>query len=152
MNTPVVVALALASTVLLSGCVSTSGRTVYSRNQVNQAHRIELGTVIGVRKVVIDGEATQVGLYGGGATGAIAGSQIGQGTGAALSGVAGGVAGMIVGRQVEKMVTRKAGLEISIALDNGDTVVIVQEEDKGGFVDGDRVRVMIGQGTAYVMH
>ncbi|HEX9783157.1 MAG TPA: glycine zipper 2TM domain-containing protein [Opitutaceae bacterium] len=151
MNTKILI-LAAVTSLAATGCTSTGGRTVYTRSQINQAHRIELGTVVGVRRVVIDGESTQIGLYGGGAVGAIGGSQVGSGAGSALGGVAGGVAGMVVGREVEKAMTRKEGLEITVALDDGSTVMIVQETDKGGFEDGDRVRVMIGQGTAYVMH
>lgn len=137
---------------LATGCMSTAGRTVYPSSQVAQTLRVEVGTILGVRDVVIDGTSTQVGMYGGGALGAAGASGIGRGTGSAIASAGGFLGGMIVGRQVEKMVTRKEGLEITIALDNGQTVVVVQEKKKGGFVDGDRVRVLIGQDTAIVAH
>jgi outer membrane lipoprotein SlyB len=139
--------------VLATGCVSTAGRTVYTRAHSGQSYRVEFGTVIGVRNVVIDGTAdTNIGLYGGGAMGGATASGIGTGTGGAIATAAGAVGGMIVGREIEKAVTRKEGLEIHIELDNGDQIMVVQDADKGGFMDGDRVRVMIGQGTTVVMH
>ncbi|MGH8017120.1 MAG: hypothetical protein ACREIA_02340 [Opitutaceae bacterium] len=153
MKTTLSVFIAASAVALFSGCISSGGRTVYTRSHINQAYSVELGTVIGARSVVIEGQASQVGTYGGGAVGAIGGSQVGGGgVGSALSGAAGGVVGMAVGQQVEKALTRKPGLEITILLDNGDTVVVMQEESRGGFQDGDRVRVMIGQGSAFVLH
>lgn len=137
-----------------SACMSTSGRTVYPSGQSHQMYRMEVGTVTGVRSVVIDGTAdSNIGTYGGGGLGAVAGSTIGGGgTGTALASVATGIGGMIVGRQVEKAVTRKEGLEIHIKLDNGDDIMVVQPAEDAGFIEGDRVQVMIGQGTTKVMH
>jgi outer membrane lipoprotein SlyB len=74
------------------------------------------------------------------------------GVGTALASAGGAVVGMIGGREIEKAVTRKAGLEITIQLDNGDTIVVVQEKKEGGFADGDHVRVMMGGNNTHVMH
>jgi outer membrane lipoprotein SlyB len=145
-------ALSALSAVLLAGCTSTGGRTVYTRSQVNQAMRVELGTVVGVREVVIDGESTNVGVWGGAMMGGAIGGTAASGSSTAIAAAGGSVAGMIAGREIEKAVTRKPGLEITITLDDGTPLVIVQEKEKGGFIDGDRVRVMIGQGTAIVLH
>jgi outer membrane lipoprotein SlyB len=43
------------------------------------------------------------------------------------------------------MVTAKRGLEITVQLDNGDVLVVVQEEDFS-FRDGDQVTVQRGSG------
>ena len=136
-----------------SACTSAGGRTVYPSAHSNQMYRMEMGTVVGVREVVIDGTTdTNVGLYGGAGIGGAAASGIGSGVGGAVATAAGAVGGMIAGRQVEKAITRKEGLEIHIKLDNGDNIMVVQPAKDGGFLDGDRVQVMIGQGTTKVMH
>ncbi len=141
-----------AAAVSFSGCTSSRGRSVYTVNQVHQAMRVELGTIVGVRGVMIDGEASNVGLYGGAVLGGATGSTVGSGAGSTIAGAAGAVGGMIAGRAIEKVATRKDGLEITVNLDNGQTLVIVQPEKDGGFLDGDRVRVMIGPRTAIVSH
>ena len=151
MKIPAILLLASAL-VVAAGCVQSGGRTVYSPSQINQAMRVELGTVVGVRSVMIEGQANSIGMWGGGAMGAAASSGVGSGTTGAMASAAGGIAGAIVGEQVQKAVTAQNGYEITVVLDNGDTLVIVQEEDRGGFMDGDRVRVMIGQGTSFVLH
>lgn len=147
-------AILLSASVLVvaAGCVQTAGRTVYTQAQANQAMRVELGTVVGVRSAVIEGEANAIGMWGGGAIGAAAASGVGTGTAGAVATAAGGVAGAIVGEQVQKGVNKEEAYEITVVLDNGQTLVIVQETSKGGFYDGDRVRVLIGQGTSIVLH
>jgi outer membrane lipoprotein SlyB len=145
-----IVLVSIVCAVASSGCMSTAGRTVYKPGQINRAQRLETGTVIGVKQVVIDGQSTVVGLYGGGGIGAAAASG-GSGVGGALATAGGAVVGAIGGREIEKAVTRKAGLEITVALDNGDTIIVVQEAREGGFADGDHVRVMLG-GNTHVMH
>ncbi|RME69015.1 MAG: hypothetical protein D6781_09620 [Verrucomicrobia bacterium] len=144
--------LSAVTLLLAPACVQSGGRTVYAPGQANRAMRVELGTVVGVRDVVIDGEANAIGRWGGGAVGAAAASGVGSGVGGRIATAAGGVAGAIVGEQVQKEVTKKPAWEITIALDNGQTIVVVQEKEKGGFLDGDRVRVLMGQGTSVVMH
>ncbi len=54
----------------------------------------------------------------------------------------GAVAGAVVGQQVEKKLTEKRAQEVTISMDDGQTVVVVQEAREAGFVVGDRVNVM----------
>lgn len=127
----------------LQGC--TSGPTV-SRNQVNVLRNVRTGVVMDVRPVVIEGENTYIGTGAGGAAGAVAaGSQIGRGTGSALAGVAGGTLGAIAGREVEEMLTRQDGFEITIQLDNGQLVSVIQPEDVYYPQIGDAVLVTGGE-------
>lgn len=137
-----------------SGCASASGKKVVPHAHSGQMFRVELGTVISVREVMIEGSAdTRVGQYGGAIMGGAAGSTVGGGgTGTILASAAGAVGGMIAGREVEKALTKADGYEITVQLDNGDQIMVVQEVDKGSFFDGDRVRVMIGSNTTEVMH
>lgn len=159
MNTPRLVGIGIIvwtgiAALLASGCTSTSGRKVVPHSHSGQMFRVELGTVMTVREIVIEGNAdSRVGLYGGGVMGGALGSGIGNGGfGTAVASAAGAVGGMIAGREIEKAVTKADGYEIVVQLDNGDQVMVVQPMDRGSFFDGDRVRVMIGTNTTEVMH
>lgn len=111
--------------------------------------RAEYGTVTTVRQVNIEGQRTGLGLFGGGIMGAAATSG-GRGVGGAVVQAGGTVAGAIVGQAVEESATRKNAQEITVRLDDGTTVVVVQESAPGLFQDGDRVRVLNGGGSARV--
>jgi outer membrane lipoprotein SlyB len=149
MNPRLLVLIALAG-VFAVGCAFPSGHRVVSRRQVGQLQRIEYGTVQHVNDVVVEGERGQIGLYGGGLTGAVVGSSVGHGIGRDLARVGGGVAGAVAGQAVEEAVTRKDALEIVIMLESGSTVVITQIMDPTVAV-GDRVGVASGPGGSRIM-
>jgi outer membrane lipoprotein SlyB len=65
--------------------------------------------------------------------------------------VLGSVAGGVAGQAVEEATTRRAGLEITVKLDNGSLVAITQEADEV-FKPGDRVRILSGSGVSRVTH
>jgi outer membrane lipoprotein SlyB len=107
---------------------------------------VETGSVIDVRSVVIEGDDSGIGRYSGGATGAVlAGDEIGGGTGAALAAIAGGTLGAIAGREVEEMITRQDGYEITIRLDSGRIVSIIQPASVYVPAIGDAVLVTGGE-------
>jgi outer membrane lipoprotein SlyB len=137
-----------------SGCASSSGKKVVPHSHSGQLFKVELGTVLSVREVTIEGSAdTNVGQWGGAIMGGTLASGVGSGGyGTAVASAVGAVGGMVAGREIEKAVTKADGYEIVVQLDNGDQIMVVQEIDKGSFYDGDRVRVMIGQGTTEVLH
>lgn len=145
MNLPLrILVLGAASLAGLAGCTFPSARPVVSGAQTNVLQRVETGTVIHVREVTIEGQRTNLGLYGGGVVGAAGASGIGRGVGNALATAGGAVAGAIVGQATEESLTRKRAQEIMVKLDDGDTVVVTQEASTGLFRDGDRVVVMNG--------
>jgi outer membrane lipoprotein SlyB len=153
MKTTVYVLSAGALLFATTGCATRqTGLTIYEPWQVNIAQRVEWGVVEGVRTVVIDGESSPLGRYGGGAIGGAAvGTTVGSGSGAVIASAGGAVAGAVAGEAVEKALTTRTGQEISVALDNGDHIVVVQERDQGQFYDGERVRVLMSSaGTARV--
>lgn len=89
-------------------------------------------------------------------SGAIVGSAVGQtmgnGSGRILASAGTAVVGGIVGGMVEKELTKKTAQELTIGLDDGVTVVVVQELKNAGFAEGDRVTVThTPAGEAYVM-
>lgn len=138
--------LLAALAVGLTGCTTTRGGEPVSRNQVGVAQQVRTGTVTDVRIVTIEGSNSGVGAIAGGATGAaVASKNIGSGSGKILSGVAGGVLGAIAGQKTEEAITQEEGQEITVRLDNGRTVRIVQPLRQAYIVEGERVTVSGGQ-------
>jgi outer membrane lipoprotein SlyB len=82
-------------------------------------------------------------MAAGGVAGGVAGSTIGKGRGSTLGAVAGAIAGGLAGQALEEGVTRRDALEITVEMDNGDIVAVVQERDDEYRV-GDRVRILKG--------
>ncbi len=133
----------IALAIALSGCANTG---TVSRSQVNIMRNVETGSVIDVRPVVIEGTDSGIGQYSGGASGAVlAGSEVGSGTGSALAAIAGGTLGAIAGQEVEEMLTRQDGYEITIRLDSGRVVSIIQPAQVYVPSIGDAVLVTGGQ-------
>lgn len=141
----------------LSACTafgpSNSG-SVYSSGQANREQIVRMGTVESVRPVTIDssnGQPGMLGVIGGGALGAVAGSAIGGGRGSIATGIIGAIGGAVAGQAVENRVSKHAGLEITVRLDNGELRAIVQDADEP-FAPGQRVRLLSSGGTTRVTH
>lgn len=98
----------------------------------------------------LEGTKSPVGAIAGAAVGGVAGSTLGHGTGSTVAAVLGAVAGGLAGSAIEEGVTRKPVLEITVKLDNGQFLSIVQEGDARDFRPGDRVRVLSGRGESRV--
>ncbi|MCZ6686416.1 MAG: glycine zipper 2TM domain-containing protein [Gammaproteobacteria bacterium] len=131
---------------LLAGCATpnTAGE-VYSRKDTLRAMDVSYGEVLVVVPVVIDGRATRLGLVGGGAIGYEIGREIGDGGGRQVAGAVGAVAGAVAGQAIEKKITEQDGQEITIEMDNGRVIAIVQAATVE-FFEGERVRVLTGRG------
>ena len=69
------------------------------------------------------------------------GGTIGGGSGTGVARAAGTVAGAAAGGAIEESATRQIGLEITVKLDNGEVVAIVQGADEK-FDEGDLVHVL----------
>ena len=63
----------------------------------------------------------------------------------------GAVAGGLAGSAAEEAVTRKDAFEITVKLDGGGLIAVVQEADEK-FNAGDRVRIVENGGTSRVSH
>jgi len=131
----------IASSGLLTSCASSRSGQVYSRDQARQEMRVNYGTVQSVRAVQIEGTKSGVGAVGGGVTGGVLGSMVGGGRGQVLGAVVGALGGAAVGAMAEEGVTRKNALEITVELDSGEILSVVQEADLQ-FYAGERVRVL----------
>lgn len=135
----------------LAACASSNSGSVYSRDDARKIQTVRTGVVESVRQVKLEGTKTPIGTVAGGAVGGIAGSTIGGGRGSAIAAVIGAVAGGLAGSALEEGVTRKDGLEITVKLDGGGLVSVVQEADEI-FNAGDKVRLIESSGTTRISH
>lgn len=142
---------ALSLLLLATACATSNSGSVYSRDDARKVQTIKTGVVESVRTVKLEGTQSPVGTIAGGAIGGIAGSSVGGGRGSAIAAVIGAVAGGIAGSAVEEVATRKDGLEITVKLDGGGLVAIVQEADEE-FKAGDKVRLVERGDTTRVSH
>jgi outer membrane lipoprotein SlyB len=156
MRSRIVLAAALASSVVMTGCAyNSSSPDVYTASQAQREETVRLGTVDSVRGVKIstnNGQPSGLGAIGGGALGAVAGSTLGGGTGSILTGIVGGIAGALAGNAVENGAALRDGLEITVRLDNGDIRAITQSSTGEAFMAGDRVRLLSSAGDTRVTH
>jgi len=141
-----VVSIGLAA----GGCATPSSPNVYSRSDAMKSWDVSTGEVVDIKSVVIDGTQSPLGTAGGGYIGYELGRTVGHGSGNDIAAAVGTVAGAAAGRAVERTATPQDGLQITVRLDNGDTIAIVQSADVG-FSDGERVKVLRrGNGEARV--
>lgn len=143
-------ATAVALGVLLGGCASGLGGGTYERAEARRAMTVQYGTVEAVRLVRLEGTKSPVGTVAGAAVGGVAGSGVGGGSGRAIATVIGAVAGGMAGSAIEEGVTRQRGVEVTVRLDNGQTLAVVQADEGEGFRPGERVRMLRDGGTTRV--
>ncbi len=141
----------ILSSILLAACASSNSGSVYSRDEARRVQTVKTGIVESVRPVKLEGTKSPIGTVAGGAVGGVAGSSIGHGNGSIIGAVIGAVVGGIAGAAAEEGLTRKDALEITVKLDGGGLVAIVQEADDP-FKAGDKVRLIESGGTTRVAH
>jgi len=137
--------------IFLVACASSNSGSVYKRDDARKVQTVKTGVVESVRSVKLEGTKSPVGTVAGGAIGGIAGGSIGSGRGSAIGAVIGAVAGGIAGAATEEVVTRKDAFEITVKLDGGGLIAIVQEADEA-FQPGDKVRIVESGDTSRVTH
>src|SRR6266850_2517528 len=133
---------------LTSGCASV-GPQVYNASEARSVESVQYGTVVSVRPVEIKGDRAVVGTLAGAAVGGLLGSQIGHGNGSIAGAVLGAVGGGVAGNAIEQRTTTHKGEEITVRLDSGETIAIVQAGWQD-FAAGQRVQVVTGRGGARV--
>ncbi len=140
-----VLALAAIATTVSTGCVESASGNVFSRDEARQAAEVYEGTVVDVREGKIEGNQSGVGAIGGGAMGGAVGSTIGGGSGNVVATVGGALAGALIGNAVEKGVTGSKAVQVTVKLDTGKEIQVVQGTDIP-FAVGQRVRVIYSPG------
>jgi outer membrane lipoprotein SlyB len=144
----------LAAAVLglaLGGCAYHYGSGDYRGYQVRGEQSVRFGVVDSVRPVRINPRDTGVGAATGAIAGGIAGSNVGGGSGQIVGALGGAILGGVIGQNVEQSANERRGEEVTVLLDSGKYLAVVQEADES-FRPGDRVRVLSGRGTTRVTH
>ena len=139
-----VACLRLASLALVAlmavGCSSTrDAGSTFSRSSSQQVHSVQRGVVQSVRVVTIESDGRNT---AGAVTGAVVGSVVG--------GPVATVGGAAAGSAIQGNITTTQGLEVTVLLDNGQTVAIVQEGPLDAFRAGDNVNVTSDGSTTRV--
>lgn len=136
---------------ILGACASSNSGSVYSRDDARKVQTVRTGIVESVRPVKLEGTKSPIGTIAGGAIGGVAGGSVGHGNGSTIGAIVGAVVGGLAGSAVEEGITRKDAFEITVKIDGGALVAIVQEADEQ-FRAGDKVRLIESGGTTRVSH
>lgn len=99
---------------------------------------VEYGEVVDVRPVAVEGEVSLLGILLGSAIGSAVGTEVSDSRNAAAVGA---IAGGVAGAAIEQAGTGTNALQITVDLDSGSTVAIVQDNEDQ-FQSGERVRVL----------
>ena len=150
MNKTKLIGITLLS-ILLGACASSNSGGVYSREEARKVQTVRMGVVESVRSVKLEGTKTPIGTVAGAAVGGVAGNSIGKGDDNIIGAVIGAVVGGLAGAAIEEGITRKDAFEITVKLDNGSLIAIVQEADEQ-FKAGDKVRLIDSGGATRVSH
>ena len=150
MNARWMIAAALGS-LALGGCAYHAGSGDYHGYEVRGEQSVRFGVVESVREVRISPGDTGVGTAGGAMLGSIAGSTVGGGNGQIAGAIGGAILGGIIGQNVEKSANERRGIEVTVLMDSGNYLAVVQESDEP-FRAGDRVRILSGRGATRVTH
>lgn len=141
----------LFSLLALGGCASSLSGDTYSRAEAQRPISFRTATIVGVRKVRLEGTDSNIGLGAGAVIGGVAGSGVGSGRGAIVGAVVGAVVGGVAGAAAEEGITRADAWELTLRMSNGENMVVVQEIGKTDhFAVGDEVRVMQSNGKSRV--
>jgi outer membrane lipoprotein SlyB len=137
---------------LLGGCAyNSTGSRDYYAYETRGEQSVRFGVVESVREVRIDPRDTGVGTAGGAMLGGIAGSTVGGGNGQIAGAIGGAILGGIIGQSIEKSANERPGLEVTVLLDSGMYISVVQGPEEP-FRPGDRVRILSGRGSTRVTH
>lgn len=136
MRTRICVMILMTAAVVSAGCATPASGRVYSRNEARMAWDVRYGEVKAVDEAIIEGRRTALGRIGGGWIG----YEAGRAAGSHVSGAVGAVAGAVAGQAIEERATREDAWQITVELESGRTIAVVQAQDQA-FQIGERVRV-----------
>jgi outer membrane lipoprotein SlyB len=141
---------ACAVALALGGCTFPSSSKTLPPSQVGQLQKRSVATVTKVSPVVIDGQKTSMGQYGGaviGGAAAVPGGGGISGRGDALAVAGASLLGAVVGQAVEEFATRQKAQEITLQMPDG-TVYVIVHPTPPEFQVGDKVHVISGSNGA----
>lgn len=157
-----ILTVALVSVFALEGCAGgmagggyPTQSSQYGSNYSQQAQTSQAGVITNVRQVAIQSggqSSLPLGAIIGAVAGGALGSTMGGGNGKIATTVAGAALGGYAGNmvQAQRQGATQTGLEITVRLNSGNTVVVTQAANTQ-FNIGERVRVVSdANGTSYV--
>ena len=147
----ILIPAALATALVLGGCAYNAGSADYRAYEARGEQAVRFGVVETVRDVRIRPRDTGVGSSAGAFLGGIAGSHAGRGSGEIVGVIGGAIIGSILGHNLEHQANEVKGVEVTVLLDTGKYIAVVQEADES-FRAGDRVRVLSGRNSTRVTH
>lgn len=136
---------------LLNNCANTSLEPdSYDRGSTQKISNVLYGEVVAVKKVTVEGD-TKSGTLVGGVVGAAAGSGISDSRPESeIGAILGGAIGASIGGNLSKSLKSVDGIQITINMDDGRTISVVQEVAKYKFNVGDLVEVISTNGKTRV--
>ncbi|WP_293129530.1 glycine zipper 2TM domain-containing protein [Moritella sp.] len=137
-----------------TGCVGNPYGDTYAVSDTRQIQHVSYGVIIRAAPVNIEGDkgSSTVGTIAGGAVGGILGSNIGGGSGSDIAAIGGAILGGIAGNKAAQGLTKRHGVKLTIKLDSGKTIAVVQEVNPNMlFRTGQRVQINQQGGTARVV-
>ncbi|MCD9548394.1 glycine zipper 2TM domain-containing protein [Photobacterium carnosum] len=152
MKTKILAVVIIASTLGLAGCAANPYGNAYNVNDARQMQQVYYGTVMRTQAVTLNGNGNGIGTLAGGAIGGILGSGVGGGTGSEIAAIGGALLGGYLGNAAGNQVTKHNGVNLTIKMDSGRTVSIVQQVNPQViFHIGERVQVNLSDnGTSRV--
>ena len=152
MKTKILAVVIIASTLGIAGCAANPYGNAYNVNDARQMQQVYYGTVVRTQAVTLNGNGNGIGTLAGGAIGGILGSGVGGGTGSEIAAIGGALLGGYLGNAAGNQVTKHNGVNLTIKMDSGRTVSIVQQVNPQViFHTGERVQVNLSDnGTSRV--
>lgn len=139
--TATVLTAAALSICALPGCATSGMETA----RAGEVARVEEGTLISARAVMVEGSKSWLGPAVGAVLGGLAGSEIGQGDKAQTAGaVVGATAGGYAGSKVQDQMTRKPGYAYTVKLKKTGELITVVQPDTVAISNGTHVLVEYG--------
>ncbi len=129
-------------TITLAGCGPSYSPDTYATNAAQQANKVDVGVIAGVRPVQISASGA-VGGVAGAAAGGVAGSQAGMGPTSAFGAIGGSVIGGLAGVASEHLISDTKGFEYVVRKANGEMISVAQNDEKPLRI-GQRVLVIAG--------
>ena len=136
---------------ILVGCANSSLQPdTFERDSVQKISNVLYGEIVSLKSVTIEG-STKSGSIVGGVVGAATGSGISDSRPESeIGAILGGAIGATLGGRLSKNMQATEGVQLTINMDDGRTISIVQEIGTYSFDVGDLVEVITTKGKSRV--
>jgi len=142
----------LLSALFSVGCSNNPYGDTYAIGDTRQVQNVSYGVIIKAEAVSIEGEGSAIGTVAGAAVGGILGSKVGGGSGSDIATIGGVILGGAAGDKAAKGITKRHGVNLTIKLDAGNIIAVVQEANPNMvFQVGQRVQINSVGGTTRVV-